>query len=95
MHRALRHTFFFENRLLERKLNGNDDCTAEIFTSKPFKGAVADCLISLIQAPNFSEGDISFSQSEKDKIFSLANSIYNAIGESERIVGEPAVYIGR
>jgi hypothetical protein len=56
---------------------------------------VADCLISLIQAPNFSEGDISFSQSEKDKIFSLANSIYNAIGESERIVGEPAVYIGR
>lgn len=29
---------FFENRLLERKLNGNDDCTAEIFTSKPFKG---------------------------------------------------------
>lgn len=29
---------FFENRLLERKLNGNDDCTAEILTSKPFKG---------------------------------------------------------
>lgn len=83
---------FFENRLLSRNLNGEDECTAEIFNSKQFKGAVADCLSSLIQAPNFSEGDVSFSQSDKDKILSLANSIYRSIGESS--IGEPIVYIG-
>lgn len=85
---------FFENRLMERGLDGESECSFEVLTSKPFKGAVADCLISLIQAPNFSEGDVSFSQSDKDKILSLANSIYNSIGESEKIVGEPIVYIG-
>lgn len=86
---------FFENRLLERELNGNDECTIDAFKSKPFKGAVADCLASLIQAPNFTEGDVSFSQSDKDKILALANSIYNSIGETDKLVGEPVVYIGR
>lgn len=85
---------FFENRLLERGLCAYDMCSMEILGSKSFKGAVADCLISLIQAPNFSEGDVSFSQSDKGKILSLANSIYNSIGESEKIVGEPTIYIG-
>ena len=86
---------FFENRLLERELDGTENCTVEIFKSKQFKGAVADCLVSLIQAPNFTEGDVSFSQSDKDKILTLANSIYKSIGEIEKVVGEPIVYIGR
>lgn len=85
---------FFENRLLSRGLNADDACTPELFNNKSFKGAVADCLRSLIQAPNFTEGDVSFSQSDKDKILALANSIYNSIGESENIVDEPMVYIG-
>lgn len=83
---------FFENRLLERELNADDVCTVEVFKSKAFRGALADCLSSLVQAPNFSEGDVSFSQSDKDKILSLANSIYSSIGEPG--VGEPVVYIG-
>lgn len=85
---------FFENRLLGRGLNGKGECTIETITSKPFKGAVADCLISLIQAPNFAEGDVSFSLSERDKILSLANRIYRSIGEEEKSIGEPTVYIG-
>lgn len=85
---------FFENRLLERELNADDECTIGTFKSNAFRGAVADCLSSLIQAPNFTEGDVSFSQSDKDKILALANSIYNSIGESEKLVGEPTVYIG-
>lgn len=85
---------FFENRLLERELNSDDECTIETFKSKQFKGAVADCLASLIQAPNFTEGDVSFSQSDKDKILALANSIYKSIGEIDKLVGEPMVYIG-
>lgn len=85
---------FFENRLLERELSGNDECTAEVLKSKQFKGAVADCLASLIQAPNYTEGDVSFSQTDKDKILAIANSIYRSIGEVEKCVGEPTVYIG-
>ena len=85
---------FIENRLLERGLNSEDEITIETLKDNQFKGAVADCLISLIQAPNFSEGDISLSLSDKDKILSLANSIYSSIGETANIVGEPTVYIG-
>lgn len=83
---------FFENRLLERELKADDECTVELFKSKQFKGAVADCLSSLIEAPNFSEGDVSFSLSDKDKILSRANAIYKSIGEPT--IGEPMVYIG-
>ncbi|MDR1161266.1 MAG: hypothetical protein LBK45_02905 [Tannerellaceae bacterium] len=85
---------FFENRLLSRGLNGDDPCTPDLLNDKPFRGAVADCLKSLIQAPGFSEGDLSFSLSEKDKIMALANSIYNSIGEDKNVIGEPTVYIG-
>ena len=87
---------FFENRLLERELNGNDGCTVEIFKSKPFKGAVADCLRSLVQAQNYTEGDVSMSLSDKkiEEVINLANSIYRSIGESDKCFGEPAVYIG-
>lgn len=64
---------FFENRLLERSLDGNEICTFDILKSKPFKGAVADCLMSLIQMPNFTEGDVSLSLSDKDNILTLYN----------------------
>lgn len=63
--------------------------------ANPFKGAVADCLMSLIQMPNFTEGDVSLSLSDKDNILTLANGIYNSIGETEKNIGEPIVYIGK
>lgn len=87
---------FFENRLLERELKGDDECNIEIFRSKPFKGAVADCLKSLVQAQNYTEGDISMSLSDKkiEEARNLANSIYRSIGESDKCFGEPTVYIG-
>lgn len=87
---------FFENRLLERELKGDDECTIEIFKSKLFKGAVADCLKSLVQAPNYTEGDVSMSLSDKkvEEARNLANSIYHSIGEADKCFGEPTVYIG-
>lgn len=87
---------FFENRLLERELKGDDECTVEIFKSKPFKGAVADCLRSLVQAQNYTEGDVSMSLSDKkvEEARNLANSIYRSIGEADKCFGEPTVYIG-
>ncbi|WP_455636511.1 hypothetical protein [Parabacteroides sp.] len=87
---------FFENRLLGRELNGSDECTIEIFKSKPFKGAVADSLASLVQAQNYTEGDVSFSLSDKkaEEARKLANSIYRSIGEEDKVIGAPTVYIG-
>ncbi len=51
--------------------------------------------MSLIQMPNFTEGDVSLSLSDKDNILTLANGIYNSIGETEKNIGEPIVYIGK
>lgn len=85
---------FFENRLLERELIGDDECTIEIFKSKPFKGAVADCLSSLVEAPNFSEGDVSFSLPDRNVITKRANSIYISLREFDKLIDEPMVYIG-
>ncbi len=87
---------FFENRLLARGLNGNDECTVEAFNGNSFQGAVADCLRSLVQAQNYTEGDVSMSLSDKkvEEARNLANSIYRSIGESDKCFGEPTVYIG-
>lgn len=85
---------FFENRLLERELNTDDVCTVEVFKSKAFRGAVADCLSSLVQAPNFSEGEVSFSLPDRNAITKRANSIYISIREFDKLIDEPMVYIG-
>lgn len=87
---------FLENRLLSRGLNGDYPCTAEIINSKSFKGAVADSLISLLGAENYSEGDVQHSLTDKSLILKQANAIYLSIGEPT--IGEatlkPTVYIG-
>lgn len=84
---------FIENRLLERNLMAEDELTVEVLKSNNFKGAVADCLSSLIQAPNFSDNGYSISLSDKDKIISYVNGIYNSIGETDKIIGEPTIKI--
>lgn len=85
---------YVENRLLKRGLSADDECTTEVMNDNAFMGAVADCLYSLIEAPNFSEADKSFSFSDRDLILKKANAIYNAIGEGDKITGEPMVYVG-
>lgn len=87
---------FFDNRLLERGLNGDDECTIDTFKSKSFKGAVADCLASLVHAQNYTEGDVSMSLSDKkvEEAKKLANSIYRSIGEDDKCFDDPTVYIG-
>ena len=85
---------FFENRLLARGLNADDECTSEVFNGKLFRGAVADCLSSLVEAPNFSEGDVSFSLPDRNAITKRANSIYISIREFDKLIDEPMVYIG-
>ena len=59
---------FVENKMIERQLNGDDEYTFEVAQSKEWKGALADCLYSLIQAVSLSESDKSIGTlSDKDK----------------------------
>lgn len=86
---------FVENKLIARGLNPDDTCTPEVLRSKDFKGAYADCLYSLIEAPGFSEADISVSLGDKELILKKVNSIYKSIGEAEVTSGQmPMVYMG-
>lgn len=83
-----------ENILLRRGLDGDSEISEETIMSPEFNGAVADCLYSLVEAINFSESDISISLQDKNLILKKANSIYNSIGEPEKNLDQPTVYIG-
>lgn len=74
---------FVENKLIARQISGCDIFTYEVANSSNFRGAVADCLFSLIEAPNVSESGVSFSMSDKELILRKVNSIYSSIGEQE------------
>lgn len=83
-----------ENKMILRGLTAESEFTIDIAQSSAFIGAVADCLFSLISAPNFSEADKSFSLSDKDLILKKVNSMYNSIGEQSVALDEkPMVYI--
>ncbi len=83
-----------ENKLMRRGLDGSGEISAEILDSPEFNGAVADCLYSLVEAPNFSESDISISLQDRKLILKKANALYASIGEEEKNLDEPKVYIG-
>ena len=85
---------FIDNKLLSRGLDGDQLIDASVINSKEFIGATADCLYSLIEAPNFSESDISISLQDKDLILKKANSLYRSIGEEEKNLDQPTVYVG-
>lgn len=85
---------FLMNKLIKRGLGGDDLFTAEIAQSKEFRGCVADCLIRIITAPNITEGGMSISNSDKDAMLKIANTIYGDIGESEYTDSRPVAYFG-
>ena len=87
---------FVENKMIERQLNGDDEYTFEVAQSKEWKGALADCLYSLIQAVSLSESDKSIgtlSDKDKERLLVRINALYKTICESPAL-GQPMVYIG-
>lgn len=85
---------FVENKLLSRGLSPDEGLTVDVLKSNEFKGAVADCLWSLIEAPNFSEADKSISLADRNVILRKVNSLYLSIGEpAVDLADKPAVYI--
>ena len=87
---------YVENKMIERQLDGDDEYTFEVAQSKEWKGALADCLYSLIQAVSLSESDKSIgtlSDKDKERLLVRINALYKTIGESPAL-GQPMVYIG-
>lgn len=87
---------FVENKLIERQLDGKEEYSFEVAQSKEWKGALADCLYSLVQAVNLSESDKSIgtlSDKDKERLLVRINALYKSIGEAHSL-GQPMVYIG-
>lgn len=88
---------YVENKIIERELTGDDNYTAAVSRTDAFKGALADCLRSLIQAVNFSESDKSvgnLTDEQRRLILKRANALYEEIGEPLIDLDEPMVYFG-
>ena len=88
---------FVENKCIERELTATDEYTLEVARSNAFKGALADCLFSLVQAINFSESDKSIgslTDEQRRVILKRANALYSDIGEEEVDTDEPKVFFG-
>lgn len=88
---------FVENVCIKRMLNAEEEFAFETASSNAYKGAVADCLYSLIQAINFSESDKSvgtFSDAQRKAILKRVNKLYGEIGEDiVEDASSPKVYI--
>lgn len=88
---------YIENVCIKRDLDVEADFDHESAKSDPYKGALADCLMSLVQAVNFSESDKSIgslSEDQRKAIMLKANRLYKGIGEDEVSISPvPTVYI--
>lgn len=88
---------FVENKCFERQLYPDEEFTFEVVKSDAYKGALADCLYSLVQAINFSESDKSvgnLTDEQRKLVLKRANALYEEIGEEEKETLEPIVYFG-
>ena len=88
---------FVENACIKRDLDIESEFTGDVARSDAYKGTLADCLLSLIQAVSFSEADKSIgslSEDQRKAILVQVNRLYNSIGEEEvSLTPKPTVYI--
>jgi hypothetical protein len=80
-----------ENKLLGRDLSPDGEFSKDVLRSDAWKGALADSLLTLIQAVNVSEGDKSFgslTDSQRKALLIRINNLYGDIGE-EAVEIEP------
>ena len=88
---------FVETVIIDRGLEGDDYYTHEVSQLDSFKGALADCLYSLVQAIDFSEADKTIgnlTDEQRKLILKQANALYEEIGEPIKDEGKPIVFIG-
>ncbi len=76
-----------ENIIIKRELVADADFTKALSDTKEYKGALADCLYSLLQAITFSEAGMSvgaLTDAQRKSILKRANNLYDEIGEGEK-----------
>ena len=88
---------YIENVCIKRGLDPEEEFSRDIADCDLYKGALADCLYSLVQAVGFSESDKSIGSLTEDQrkaiIFNV-NKLYRSIGEEEvYLASQPTVYI--
>lgn len=88
---------FIENACIKRDVEIDAEFDSTVSKSNEYKGALADCLFSLIQAVSFSEADKSIgslSEDQRKAILVQVNRLYTSIGEDEvTLTPQPTVYI--
>lgn len=87
---------YVDNVCIKRAIDPEEEITHEVMTSKPYRGAFADCLVALVQSVGFSESDksvSSLSDEMRKRLLQRANAIYEDIGEEVLQEAEPTVYI--
>lgn len=87
---------YIENVIIERQLDGDTEYTYEVSQTKQYKGALADCLYSLLQSPSVHESDKSvgtLTDKDKERLLKRMKALYEAIDEHPDL-GLPMVYIG-
>ena len=80
--------------LITRGLDGGEEFTALVSSSKSFKGTVADLYLHLATVPNVSEGGMSISYNDKQTFLSLYRALKKEIGEDDNISGATCVFVG-
>lgn len=88
---------YVENVCIKRYLDPDEEFTYNLARGKEYKGALADCLCSLLHAVNFSEADKSvgnLSDAQRRALLKKANKLYEEIGE-DKVEDDlnPTVYI--
>lgn len=87
---------YVENVCIKREIDGEGEFTSVIANSDQYKGAMADCLRSLIQAVNFAESDKSvgtLTDNQREQIIKRANALYSELGEPLIEEEKPMVFI--
>ena len=85
---------FVENVCIKRGIDTEEEFSRSVAQSIAYRGALADCLISLAQAINFTEADKSFgnlTEAQRRFILKKANALYASIGEQVEDTDEPRI----
>lgn len=88
---------YVENVCIKRDIDVEGEFSSTIANSYQYKGAMADCLRSLIQAVNFAESDKSvgtLTDKQREQIIKRANALYSELGEPLIEDDMPMVFIG-
>lgn len=88
---------YVDNVIIKRGLDADGTFDTDVVVTPEWKGAVADCLASLLQSIDFSEADKSIhglTDEQRRLILKKANSLYGEIGEPLIDSGTPKVIFG-